>query len=407
MKKHKKIITDMIVNIISFGIPILILQFVILPHFASNIESEDYGLLLTLIALVSVISEMAIGTLANVRILENEKYKNIGSTGLFKSLFYILLVLSFIIVIFVSLVIYKTQVIDTIYLTIYYILLSVRIYYLVAFRIENKFYSVMINNLIVGAGYLVGLSLYKYTSIWQLVFILPVFMACLHLFLKTTLHKEKAMFNYSIIPLAKQNTSLMLSYAVGSGMSYLDRIFLYPILGGNSVSVYHVSTLMGKLYSLIGAPINMVILSYISKIDYINKKTRLYIIAFATFFGLIYAIASILISPLFINLLYPKYYEAALVYIPVATVGITIFNISTILRVISMKTTGHKTIFVIEIVYALSYILMALLLLNKWNLLGFAYANLIAATIRYFLYIIVNIFDLNIARYSQSRNKLI
>ena len=56
----------MVINIVSFGIPIAILQFLVLPTFAARIDSEGYGLLLTLTCLVSIISEMTIGTLANV-----------------------------------------------------------------------------------------------------------------------------------------------------------------------------------------------------------------------------------------------------------------------------------------------------------------------------------------------------
>jgi len=164
MKKYKKLIADMAINIISFGIPIVILQFIVLPFFAASIDPDGYGLLLTLTALVSIVSEMAVGTLANVRILENENYVNKGIIGIFKTLFYILLTFSTVIVFFASKLIFGASYIDTFYLVGYYILLSIRIYYLAGFRIENKYTSVMINNIIVSIGYIAGVVIFGFIN---------------------------------------------------------------------------------------------------------------------------------------------------------------------------------------------------------------------------------------------------
>ena len=74
------------------------------------------------------------------RILENDNYIKKGKIGVFKSLFYILLFLSTIFVFIISIFIFKANLIDILYLIIYYILLSIRIYYIAAFRIDNNLY---------------------------------------------------------------------------------------------------------------------------------------------------------------------------------------------------------------------------------------------------------------------------
>ncbi len=391
MKNRKKLIKDMIINIISFGVPIVILQFIVLPHFASTLTTEDYGLLLTLIALVSVISEMFIGTLSNVRILEDKNYKEKKIVGVFKALFYILIVVSAVCVFLFAIFLYKASIEDIVFLVIYYLLLGFKIYNLTAFRLENKYNSVMVNNLIISIGYLGGILLYDLLSIWQVVYIVPTFLSCVHLYYKTNLYKEEAIYSSEIKPLFKQTGSYMSSYIIGSGMSYLDRVFLYPILGPESVSVYQVSTLMGKLYSLIGAPINMVILSYTAKIKVITRKMKMIVISSATLFGIAYAFVSIFISPYVLRYLYPQYAEQALVYVPIVVSALTIFNVASIFRVISMKTSGHQTIFIIEIVYASVYILSAIILMYNFDLLGFCYATLIASITRYISYVYVNL----------------
>lgn len=391
MRKYKKLILDMMTNIISFGIPILLLQFQVLPNFAKRISPEKYGVMLTITALVSIISEMTIGTLANIRILENDKYVKNKKEGIFKSLFYMFLIGSTVILYLASKNIHEQTYSDILLVLVYYILLAIKIYYNVAFRIENKYTSLMINNIIVGIGYMLGMVIFNYTGIWQLVYIVSAFLACIHLYTTTKLYKERPIFDSEIGVLAKKNTSLMFSYLVGNGMSYFDRIILYPIMGGESVSIYQVSTLMGKLYSLIGAPINMVILSYIAKFETITIKMKKNIILFASSFGFFYALTSIKISPYIIRILYPQYYELSIKYIPVVTIAITIFNISSILRVISMKTMEHKTILIVELIYSSIYIMITLILSKIIGLMGFCYAMLISTIIRYILYVITNI----------------
>lgn len=98
MGKYKKIIVDLILNTVSYAIPILALQFLILPWLAASVDSESYGLLLSLTGIVSVAGEMSCGTLANVRILMDEEYRRKGSLGNFKALYYIYLLVFSVIV---------------------------------------------------------------------------------------------------------------------------------------------------------------------------------------------------------------------------------------------------------------------------------------------------------------------
>ena len=71
-----------------------------------------------------------------------------------------------------------------------------------------------------------------------------------------------------------------------------------------------------------------------------------------------------------------------------------------------MKTLGHHTIFAIEIIYATTYITSAIILLEKYNLIGFCYATLIAAIIRYSLFIIVNITNIKVENIFKKKSKI-
>jgi hypothetical protein len=64
---------------------------------------------------------------------------------------------------------------------------------------------------------------------------------------------------------------------------------------------------------------------------------------------------------------------------------------STVLRIISMKTIGYNSILVIELTYAFLYIILTLSLIKNSGLMGFCVAALISAISRFGLYILMNL----------------
>lgn len=386
MKKYKKLFADLLVNVVSYGLPIILLQFILLPLLASFLSEEYYGRVLAITGIVSVAAEMTCGNLANVRILLDVEYTQKGAIGNFKYLLHIMIVLSTIVVGFISCFLYLASMYDTLLLLIYYVLLSMRSYYIAGFRIENNYNKLMVNNLIMCLGYLIGIFLFHFYPIWQITYIIPAALACLHACMKTTLIKERKEKTDEFWPLTKRTSSLMMSYVLGSGMTYFDRIYLYPILGGIAVSIYHVSTLMGKFLSMLIAPMNMVILSYVAKIKNFTKKMKIGIVIAVSLFCTIFAFFAIIFSPFVIRLLYPKYYDLAVDYIPIVTFATCILGAATVLRVISMRLVNYNTIFVIEAIYAIVYIVLSVFFLELNGLMGFCYSTLLASIIRFVLF---------------------
>ena len=386
MIKYRKIAVDLLVNIISYGLPIVLLQFLLLPILARDMSEDNYGLLLSLTSVVSIFAEMTCGNLANVRILLNDEYLRKDAIGNFKSLLYIMVFLSSFVVGLVSILLYSVSIQETILLLIYYILLSFRSYYIAGFRIENNYNKLMINNMIMCVGYLIGIALFQVWAVWQIAYIIPAGLACLHACKKTSLLKEQKKVTAEFMPLTNKTGSFMISYVLGSGMTYFDRIYLYPILGGAAVSTYHVSTLMGKFLSMLIAPMNMVILSYAAKIKVFTQKMKLGIIIADLIFCGGFAFVAIFLSPIVIQVLYPQYFSLAKEFIPIVTIATCIFSAATVLRVISMRLVSHNMIFAIESVYAILYVSMSVFFLNLNGLMGFCYATLVAAIVRFSLF---------------------
>ena len=67
IKKYKKIILDIVLNITATAIPLIILQLVVLPLIATKMSDELYGFTLTIISTITIIASSLGNALNNVR----------------------------------------------------------------------------------------------------------------------------------------------------------------------------------------------------------------------------------------------------------------------------------------------------------------------------------------------------
>ena len=69
MNKGKKIVFDMFLNIVATAIPTFVLQLIILPLISGKMESQNYGLLVTILALLKIVPSTMGNVLNNIRLL--------------------------------------------------------------------------------------------------------------------------------------------------------------------------------------------------------------------------------------------------------------------------------------------------------------------------------------------------
>ncbi|MFA6707928.1 MAG: hypothetical protein WCR91_08515, partial [Sphaerochaetaceae bacterium] len=67
----KKIIKDVLLNIVATALPIIILQLIIQPIVAKRVGSESYGLMLTLIGVIQIGVGIFGNSLNNIRLLSD------------------------------------------------------------------------------------------------------------------------------------------------------------------------------------------------------------------------------------------------------------------------------------------------------------------------------------------------
>jgi O-antigen/teichoic acid export membrane protein len=390
----KKIIYDSMLNITASAIPIVILQLVLFPLLANKYGVEEYGVIITLVSLSTLISQPFGNVLNNIRLLENNLYSRENIKGDFNVLLLGSLLINSILMV-MGTIYYgsESSFISIIFMVIISCLDLTRCYLIVTFRININYKAILKNNLILALGYLIGFIIFYIIGYWQIIYIFGSAMSLIYIFKNSNLWKE----GFDITPLFKHTTYksviLFLSVFISTLMSYADRLLLFPLLGSTAVSVYFTSTVIGKLLTRIITPINGVMLSYLAKMEKIDSRSFMYFIVSIMIVGVFGYVITILISEPLLHLLYPIWADESmqLVYITTAT---TIMGIlSSVLHPIVLRFNNVNWQVIISITTLVLYISFAFIFFYYFGLLGFCIGILITTIIKFILLISIFLFN--------------
>lgn len=358
------------------------LQLLVFPFIAKEWGVTEYGEMLALTAIINVAAEMVGGTLANVRLIKEEEYKNKGIVGDYKRLFILGASTFLIILLFVSNLLFKQDTYCLVLLSSYYLLFTLRSYLSVSYRIILNYKSVFVNNILLCVGYGIGLGMSSIFHHWAYVFIIGYTLAIVHILFTTRIWQEP--FNKTEFYSATRNKYISLSgaYLVGNSMNYFDRIFLMATIGATGVSNYYISGVFGKVLNLLTAPINMVMLSYLSKKKSIAAHEIITSIALLLGLVSLFVFAADLFALNVIQMLYPDYVDKARPLVLICTLATVLTACTSFFKTLSMRYNSGKSVLLTEIVYIVSYLGLAVLFTKHWGVKGFCWSIIIAAVIR-------------------------
>ena len=377
-----KVIKDMGLNIISGAIPVIVLQLVILPRLANYYNSDYYGIIVTILALMNTLPSSVGNVLNNVRLLHQNKYD--GTTA---NDFPILLsaseIITAIIVCIASISYLGTQDFWGIVLTVIIgILWLAKEYHIVAFRLKIDYIRAMIDNVFLTVGYIVGYFIFKMTGYWQFIYIVGFAFMYGYLMLKFKIVFEKPKITQSFKRCIFDFGALLIAVILARAISYADKMLLYPILGGTAVSIYYAATVLGKVSSLVITPINSVALTYLAK--YQKKQDNIF--SWTVKVGIIVCIVcyiiTIIISKPLLNFIYPTFEAEAIKYILVTSGSIIVSAFTSMITPFVLKFCDTKWQVVINAITTGVYALISFVLAKYFGLMGFCIGVLIANFIK-------------------------
>lgn len=272
-KKYRKISGDIIFNLISTCIPIATIQLIILPLVASKVGGNKYGLIITVISLVSLLSTPLGNALNNVRLIQNHEYCEKGLNGDFNIVLICSIVFNGVILAICS----STLVTDLLLLDIVLISLNgvlnvLREYLIVAFRLKLAYKNILFNNVFLCLGYIIGYILFLLSGFWQLIYISGGILSLGYIISRSDLYKEPLTKTRNFSKTLKKYLILILATFLYNMISYADKLMLFPLLGPQTVSVYYSATVFSKIMIMGITPISSVMLSYLAKMKSLNYR---------------------------------------------------------------------------------------------------------------------------------------
>ena len=382
--KYKETFKDFFFSFAAYALPNVALQFAVYPLIAAVIDAEANGLFLTLLNTVRLCVTVLLATLANLRLLEKKACnENENSEKNFNFLFLVAIAISFVITLVFSLM-YNNNGIGVwahVRLLVFLLLLCAHDYFAIAFRVIINYKLLLIDNLLVIAGYAVGALLFLWLGWWELIFICGYAFGLTFVLLKTVSWRKGVRMNgaKALMPRYSQFCS---SSAMNHATTYCDRMLIYPMLGGHAVSVYNAAAIIGKVISIVSVPVRNVMLSYIVDQDGpVIKKKNLRKTALISLAGLVVGYFCFYLASLVLcKLLYPQFYTDAVRYIPIVLLAILIETIAQVLNIVLLRFAKASLQIWISAVKIAVYLLCVLLgwLLNL-GLMGFCLSILFAA----------------------------
>ena len=262
----------------------------------------------------------------------------------------------------------------------------------VEYRISLDYRSYFIYYALCGAGYAVGFLLYRLTGNWILIFLTGEAFALIFVALKGSIFRRFFGTSECFRGVLTKGSVLVLSYFVTNLTLNIDRIYLNNTLGGEAVTVYYVVSLIGKTLVLFIAPINTVLISYLTR-----EETRVSRNRFVKFTGIGIAVSAVffvlceIATPIFIRLFYPGVAEAAKPLITVVTISQILAMLSAYLFIIALTFTGERWQLLLQTLHLVLVVILIMAMTPHGGLFAFSTAVLIANLIRVLLVILLGV----------------
>lgn len=383
-KDRWRLVAQFIENALAYALPVFVQQFLVNPLMANKLGAEANGTFLAAIALNYFVINITAAVICNVRLLKNRQYEEQKIKGDFNILLLIFGIVDALIIAGGT-IFYANGQISPLDIALSVVLVLLFIYhdYISAqYRLELRFRNILVNNLILCAGYLIGLIILYYAlPCWQIVFIVPYLMTAVYDYFHTDFIREPFQKTPLFEDTVRQYFLLLVSTLIGAVVTYGDRLILKPLLGGTSVSILSSAQLIGKMLQMISTPVSSFVLSHLVKRKITSLKFNIRHILLSAMAGMMLLGGCLLISKPLITFLYPAWAAQSLDYVPLTATNGTLHMMNMIVNVFVLRLCHPKWQIMKAVVYLVSYMLFSFVLLSLFGLTGFCIGNIIASAI--------------------------
>lgn len=394
-KKNIKMLNDFILNILASVILTFANQILAYPYISRMVSIDEYGLILTTMGIINVIGVSLGNPLNNTRILLQPQYQRKNISGDYNLIFLVALAINFVLVFTIISIYYKAVNFTALGATITSSLVLFRSYFSADYRIKIDYKRNLYASLFGLLGYIIGILITIMSDIWINTFIFGELFACIYIFFTAEIVRDKfvitALFRKSLY----KYTYILIAAVLSSLMVYMDRFFIYPVLGPEYVSIYNVASFLGKTVGVVMGPIAGVLLTYYVKETDLSTETFCKRTIMFTCFSILCYLLILLMGPYASKILYPTIAESSMPYFAIANLGVIVFILGNLIQPTLLRYSNERWQPVIQGVYFILYIILGYGGMALYGLIGYCYAILIVNVIRVILMVHITISNLN------------
>lgn len=379
IEKKKKMISDLIYTVGASVLMNGVLQLLVYPYINYKMGEDYLGNVVFYMSIVYILGQAMGMSFCSNRLVLRSRFEN--SNGDYNALLAVLapaagiagaLVFSF----------YVKNLWEIFAFGLLVFFTVLRYYANVEYRLKLNYRKYFLYFVILTAGYGLGALIYAATGQWIFIFLTGEVVATLYMAVRGTIFKrEKRTENTGKI--AGQILFLLLSYLVFEGITNADRMILKNMLDSGAVALFYVVSMIGKTLQLFVGPLNNLTLSYMSadkkKLtrEEFGKTSLIYVAVGAVFY-----LVCLIGTPLYVKLLYPNLYKSLGGLNLVVNAGQVINFAASLILPSILASLGPKYHMMLQVGYAAVYLPLAVLFTQSGGIWGFAFASLIANSVR-------------------------
>lgn len=233
-----------------------------------------------------------------------------------------------------------------------------------------------------GVGYAVGYGLYRLTGNWVIIFLAGELCALLYVGLTGDIFRRFFLRSVNFSRVLSRGATLTLSYLLTNLTLNVDRLVLQKSVGSEAVTQYYVASLIGKTLVLFIAPVNTIIISYLTREKTsLDRRNFFKFAGFGLLGGAVFFLLCQIGTPVFVRLFYPDLYDSTRGICTVVNLTQILAMLSAYLFILVLTIAQEKWQLILQSVHLL--VLLGLVsVMTRGSVEGFSMAVLIANTLR-------------------------
>ena len=279
--------------------------------------------------------------------------------------------------------------------TVMFVLLMVtvfRYYGDVEYRLNLNYQHYFIYYLLISVGYLAGFGVYKISGGWFFVFLVGEAAGLAYLAVKGTVFRNFFGKSDSFSVVFRRGFFLTFSYLVTNLTQNIDRLMLKGLIGNLAVTEYYVVSLIGKTLVLLIAPVNTIVISYLTKREEnLNRRQFLGLAGIGLVIsGVFFGVCQV-VTPLFVRVFYPELYDGVRGLIMVVSLAQILSLLSAFLFILVLTFTDEKWQLGLQIGHLGVMVVLILMVTPRYGMVGFSWAVLVANGVRILAVIVLGV----------------